>query len=85
MRRGYATEKADMLAGVFDTDGLILCELIDRGLLNDLAPEDLAEVFSWYSFDRDFRYGNQFTLPPLFSPVRRRIEEIERALISGGA
>jgi len=82
MRRGYATEKADMLAGVFDTDGLILCELIDRGLLNDLAPEDLAEVFSWYSYDRDFRYGNQFTLPPNFSPIRRRIEEIERALIS---
>ncbi len=27
MRRGYATEKADMLAGVFDNDGLILCEL----------------------------------------------------------
>jgi ATP-dependent RNA helicase HelY len=82
MRRGYATEKADMLAGVFDTDGLILCELIDRGLLVDLAPEDLAEVFSWYSFDRDFRYGNQFVLPPAFASLRRRIEEMERAVIS---
>jgi ATP-dependent RNA helicase HelY len=82
MRRGYATEKADMLAGVFDTDGLILCELIDRGLLDDLAPEDLAEIFSWYSFDRDFRYGNQFVLPPAFALIRRRIEEMERAVIS---
>jgi ATP-dependent RNA helicase HelY len=82
MRRGYATEKADMLAGVFDTDGLILCELIDRGLLSDLAPEDIGEIFSWYSFDRDFRYGNHFTLPPHFTAIRRRIEEIERAVTS---
>lgn len=82
MRRGYATEKADMLAGVFDNDGLILCELIDRGVLSPLSPEDLAEVFSWYSFDRDFRYGNQFTLPPHFTPLRRRLEEIERAVMS---
>jgi ATP-dependent RNA helicase HelY len=82
MRRGYPTEKADMLAGVFDTDGLILCELIDRGVLSGLPPEDVGEVFSWYSFDRDFRYGNHFTLPPHLTPVRRRIEEIERAVTS---
>jgi ATP-dependent RNA helicase HelY len=82
MRRGYATEKADMLAGVFDTDGLILCEFVDRGLLADLSPEDISEVFSWYSYDRDFRYANQFTLPPHFTPLRRRIEEIERAVMS---
>src|SRR5690606_23988368 len=82
MRRGYATEKADMLAGVFDTDGLILCELVDRGLLDALAPEDLGEVFSWYSFDRDFRYSNGYVLPQQFTPLRRRIEDIERAVIS---
>jgi ATP-dependent RNA helicase HelY len=82
MRRGYATEKADMLAGVFDNDGLILCELVDRGLLDGLEPEDLGEVFSWYSFDRDFRYSNGFTLAPHFTPLRRRVEEIERAVTS---
>jgi ATP-dependent RNA helicase HelY len=80
LRRGFATEKADMLAGVFDNDGLILCELIDRGMLDSLAPEDLGELFSWYSFDRDFRYGNHFTLSPELSRLRRRIEEIERAV-----
>ena len=67
--RGYPTEKADMLAGVFDNDGLILCEMIDRGLLDDLPPEDLAEVFSWFSFDRDFRYANHFTLPRPAGPA----------------
>ena len=82
MRRGYATEKADMLAGVFDNDGLILCELLDRAILDDLPAEDLAELFSWYSFDRELRYANGFTLSPEMSRVRKRIEETERSVIS---
>ena len=35
--RAIPTEKADMLAEVFDTDGLILCEMVDRGVLDNLA------------------------------------------------
>ncbi len=31
--RGYPTAKADMLADIFDNDGLILCEMVDRGCL----------------------------------------------------
>lgn len=81
MKRGYPTEKADMLADLFDTDGLILCELVDRGTLAPLAPEELAELFSWYSFDRDFRYTNHFTLPDRLVTARRRIEEIERDVL----
>ena len=79
--RGYPTEKADMLAEVFDTDGLILCELIDRGVLDNLLPEDLAEVFSWFSFDREFRYGNRFILPDRLVLARRRIEDVEHAVL----
>ncbi len=56
--------------------------LVDRGVLADLAPEDLGELFSWYSFDRDFRHSNQFTLPPHFTSLKRRLEEIERAVTS---
>ena len=82
MRRGFATEKADMLAGVFDNDGLILCEVLDRNLLEDVRPEDLAEIFSWYSFDREMRYANGFVLPPELTRTRKRIEEIERAVIN---
>jgi ATP-dependent RNA helicase HelY len=81
MRRGYPTEKADMLADVFDTDGLILCELVDRKMLEPLAPEELAELFSWYSFDRDFRYANHFSLPERLVNVRRRLEELERDVL----
>jgi len=81
VHRGYPTPKADMLADVFDNDGLILCELVDRGLLDRMAPEDLAEVFSWFSFDRDFRYGNSFTLPDQLILFRRRLEDLEQAIL----
>ncbi|MFN8591578.1 MAG: DEAD/DEAH box helicase [Thermomicrobiales bacterium] len=81
LHRGYPTEKADMLAEVFDNDGLILCELVDRGVLNHLPPEDIAEVFSWFSFDREFRYGNRFILPDRLVLARRRIEDVEQAVL----
>ncbi|HLL51246.1 MAG TPA: hypothetical protein VK356_11320, partial [Thermomicrobiales bacterium] len=82
LHRGYPTEKADMLAEVFDSDGLILCELVDRGMLDSLPPEDLAELFSWFSFDREFRYGNRFILPDRLVLARRRIEDVEHAVLS---
>ncbi|MGI8644109.1 MAG: DEAD/DEAH box helicase [Thermomicrobiales bacterium] len=80
--RGYPTSKADMLADIFDNDGLILCELADRGALDQLAPEDLAEVFSWFSFDRDFRYDNRFDLPSQLVLFRRRLEDLERDVLN---
>ena len=82
LHRGYPTEKADMLAEVFDNDGLILCELVDRGVLDNLPPEDLAELLSWFSFDREFRYGNRFVLPDRLVLARRRIEDVEHAVLS---
>ncbi|MGI9252628.1 MAG: DEAD/DEAH box helicase, partial [Thermomicrobiales bacterium] len=81
LHRGYPTEKADMLAEVFDNDGLILCELVDRGVLDSLSPDNLAEVFSWFSFDREFRYGNRFILPDALILARRRIEDVEHAVL----
>jgi ATP-dependent RNA helicase HelY len=75
--RGNVTAKADMLASIFDTNGLILCEAIDRGWLDDLEADDLAEVCSWFAFDRDARFGNQFLLPHGLLALRRRLEELE--------
>ena len=71
-----------MLADIFDTDGLIICEMVDRGMLDPLSPEELAEVFSWYSFDRDFRYSNQFQLSDRLVALRRRIEDLETDILS---
>ncbi len=81
MHRGYPTAKADMLAAVFDNDALILCELVDRGLLDRLTPHELAEVFSWFSFDRDFRYANHLVLPDALLSLRRRLEDIEHTIL----
>ncbi|MEJ7762281.1 MAG: helicase-related protein, partial [Thermomicrobiales bacterium] len=81
LHRGYPTAKADMLADVFDNDGLILCELVDRGWLDHLGGADLAEVFSWYSFDRDYRYDNRFVLSDRLVTLRRRLEDLERDVL----
>ncbi|HET8586756.1 MAG TPA: DNA helicase, partial [Candidatus Limnocylindria bacterium] len=81
LRRGYPTPKADMLADVFDNDGLILCELVDRGLLDRLTPDELAELFSWFSFDRDYRYANHFTLNDRLVLLRRRLEDLEHDVL----
>ncbi len=82
LQRGYPTEKADMLADVFDNDGLIICEMVDRGMLEPLHPEELAEVFSWFSFDRDFRYANHFVLPDRLVRLRRQLEDLETDILS---
>ena len=70
-----------MLAEIFDNDGLILCEIVDRGVLDNLSPDELAEAFSWFSFDREFRYGNRYVLPDRLVLARRRIEDVEHAVL----
>lgn len=81
LQRGYPTEKADMLADVFDTDGLILCEMIDQGMLTPLSAAEIAEVCSWFSFDRDFRYTNGFSLGTRLVNLRRRLEDLEHEIL----
>jgi ATP-dependent RNA helicase HelY len=81
LHRGQPTSKADTLANVFDTNSLIICEMLDRGMLDRLSPADVAEVFSWYAYDRDFRFTNKFTLPKRLILLRRRLEELEREVL----
>jgi ATP-dependent RNA helicase HelY len=81
LHRGQPTSKADTLANVFDPNGLIICEMLDRGMLNKMSPSDLAEVFSWYAYDRDFRFTNKFSLPKRLVLLRRRLEELEREVL----
>ncbi|CAA9583052.1 MAG: FIG005666: putative helicase, partial [uncultured Thermomicrobiales bacterium] len=82
LERGQSTPKADMLAGVFDNNGLIIVEMLDRGLFDGLRPADLAEVFSWFAFDREFRGANRYQLPEGLLWLREQIDEIQRAVFS---
>ncbi len=82
LHRGYPTAKADTLANVFDTHGLILCEMVDRGFLDRLSAPNLAEVFSWFAYDRDFRFGNSFTMPNRLVLLRRRLDDLEQEVLS---
>jgi ATP-dependent RNA helicase HelY len=82
LHRGEPTPKADTLAGVFDNNGLIITEMLDRGVFDDLRPADVAEVFSWFAFDRDFRGTNRYQLPVHLIERRDRIDDIERAVIA---
>ncbi|MDI3339561.1 MAG: DEAD/DEAH box helicase [Sphaerobacter sp.] len=82
LHRGYPTAKADTLANVFDTNGLVICEMIDRGFFDKLSPADAAEVFSWFAYDRDFRFGNTYTLPNRLVLLRRRLDDLEREILA---
>lgn len=77
LHRGYPTSKADTLADVFDPNGLIICEMLDRDFLKGLDPADLAEVFSWFAFDRETRFANHFSLPTKLVLLRRRLQSLE--------
>jgi ATP-dependent RNA helicase HelY len=82
LHRGYPTAKADLLADVFDTNGLVICEMIDREMVETLNAADLAEVFSWFAFDRDSRFANTFTLPNHLVLLRRRLEDMEHRILA---
>ncbi len=82
LHRGYPTAKADLLADVFDTNGLVICEMIDRGMVDNLNPSDLAEVFSWFAFDRDSRFSNTYNLPNQLVLLRRRLEDMEHQVLA---
>ena len=81
LHRGYTTPKADLLADIFDTNGLLIAEMVDRGWLDALAPEDLAEVFAWFAYDRDARFENTFDLPRHLTAIREWLNDLTHALL----
>ncbi len=81
-KSGYLTEKSGRLRDVFDTNGLIICEMVSRGLLDELAPYDLAEVFTWFAYDRDIEFMNRFILPKHLNDLRKKLDELERDIFA---
>lgn len=79
---GHLTEKSPWLRDVFDTNSLIIVEIVHRGWLNELQPQDLAEVFTWFSYDRDFEFMNRFMLPRHLIELRKNLDDLEREIFS---
>ena len=66
------TYKASLLRSIFDTNALTLAELVSRRMMEGLEPAEIAEVCSWFSFDREAPLRSL----PLTNRLRRLHEEV---------
>ncbi len=78
----YVTDKGMMLADIFDPNGLIIVEALYNGRLDPLEPLELAEVLSWFAFDRDTYFFNRLGLPPHLRQLRRELDRLQRQIIA---
>ncbi|MHB9091667.1 MAG: DEAD/DEAH box helicase, partial [Chloroflexota bacterium] len=69
LRNGLPEPAIDRLAHIFDTNALTLSELVGRGWLRGLLPEELAEVAAWFAHDKE---GAERPLPMPSYLVRLR-------------
>ena len=66
------TYKASLLRSIFDTNAMTLAELVSRRMLESLDPAEIAEVCSWFAFDREAPLRSL----PLTNRLRRLHEEV---------
>ena len=85
LRRGLVTAKGGKLRDVFDSNGLTICEALDRGLLDACSPAELAEVLSWFAYDREQSFPNRHGLPRRLQDLRARLEEVEAEVLRAEA
>jgi len=78
----YVTDKGLMLADIFDPNGLVIVEALYNGHLDHLEPLELAEVLSWFAFDRDTYFFNRLGLPPHLRQLRRELDRLQRQVIA---
>ncbi|MBI3965729.1 MAG: DEAD/DEAH box helicase [Chloroflexi bacterium] len=74
---GKLTKKGAFLRDVFDPNGLVLCELIFAGELDQLGPPELAELLSWFAYDREADNRNTLRLTSRLIGLRERLSEVE--------
>ena len=53
LRLGSPSLKAKALMRLFDSNSLVISELMDWGVLADASAPEVAEVASWFAFDRE--------------------------------
>jgi len=69
------TWKAELLRHIFDTNALTLAELLNAKLLNGLDPAEIAEVCSWFTWDRESPI-RALPITPRLHRVREQLNRI---------
>ena len=72
------TVRGRMLRAIFHPAGMMICELIFSGALDELSPAELAEVMSWFTFDSDRSLRNSLLLPSQLLQTRRVAQRTQR-------
>lgn len=82
MRKGELTPKARKLADIFDTNAVMINEMVEGNYLEGLKPEDVAEVFSWFAYDRDIDFVNRLLLPRYLLHLRSDLDSLQNAIFA---
>jgi ATP-dependent RNA helicase HelY len=82
IRKGELTYKAKKLSDIFDTNALMVVEMIEGNYLERLQPEDIAEIFSWFAYDRDIDFLNRLLLPRYLVNLRRELDDLQNAIFA---
>ena len=77
-RAGEKTAKAARLMDMFDTNALMISEMVEGAYLQGFSAPDVAEVFSWFAYDRDVEFRNRNLLPGPLVQLRRRLDDLQR-------
>ena len=72
------TVRGRMLRAIFHPAGMMICELVFSGALDELSPAELAEVMSWFTFDSDRSLRNTLALPSQLVQTRRVAQRTQR-------
>jgi len=77
---GHPRPKAKVLMRLFDSKALTIAELLDWGVLGDASAEELAEIASWFAFDKDGA-GRALSLTPKLVRLRGAAEATSKKVL----
>ncbi|MGI5836916.1 MAG: DEAD/DEAH box helicase [Chloroflexota bacterium] len=77
---GNPKPKAKVLMRLFGSNSLTIAELLDCGVLADASAAEVAEVASWFAFDKDGA-GKSLSLTPRLARIRATAEAICKKLL----
>jgi ATP-dependent RNA helicase HelY len=70
------TLKGRLLRGIFHPAGIMLVEMIMRGIFDGMSPNEVAEICSWFTFSNDKRLHNRNVLASRLARVRRDLYQV---------